>query len=146
MPRAHLGRQQPRGGPHEDEADVGNPEAPGEIASDVDLEAAGEDHIAVAHDAALPDGVEEVERHDERRRPRLNDGGRQRVVRTPFGGKPERNDHRGDRGSAADEPGHDSECADEGGCRRVERHATAASSKTSTRVPVSANPNSMAAS
>ena len=77
VPGTHRGDEQPRGRLDVDEANARDPEALGEIAGDVDLEATGDDDLAVAHDACLQDRIAEPERDDELRRTGLgSDGGR----------------------------------------------------------------------
>lgn len=146
MPGTHSRDQKPRRGPHKDEADVGEAEAVGEVPCDIYLEATGEDHLAVTDHAGLPYGVGEIESDDELRGTRRNDGSGRRVVGATLGREPQGNEHACGHRSAADEPGDDAESSRQRGDRRASAHAMAASSKTSTGVPLSAKPNSMTAS
>ena len=79
-------------------------EAPGKRPGELDLEAAGEDHVAPAHDARLEDGALQAERDDQRARCARRGGRRRwRVVGEPRGRQREREEERryGEHASAA---------------------------------------------
>ena len=96
-----------------------DPQALGEVAGDVDLEATREDDLAVAHHTRLQDRIAEPERNDELRRARLrNDGRRRRIVGATVRRKAECDEeprgHDGARDDPRDDPDPTGECAHRG--------------------------------
>ena len=147
MPERCRRRHEALRGSHEDEPHAPDAEPPREIPGDCDLEATSENDLAVTHDARLPYRVAEIEADHEHVRPRQNGLRRRDIVGPALVRKPERDERdRGDRNHPDQSGDDDADGPGRASHDRVERHTPPASSKTSTRVPDSAKPNSIGAS
>jgi hypothetical protein len=108
------------------EADGRHPQAPGQRSDDVDLEAASEHHLTVAHNARLQPWVTELHTDHERSRPRLARRcrhGNRAVVGAARGRQPEGNEHDGSGDCPDDHQGDEPEATGESGERAVAIHA-----------------------